>query len=144
MMKLSDSRYCYEVSEQLTEAMAERDAAKENLATVDANLSYKWRKSLGKESKARVTDTMVATMVQTSEDHEKAFNDYLIAKTKAERLQVLKESFQQRSYMLRDLVTLYSANYYEDASLKPTAAQDAAHYAANRQRIANFKEAKRR
>src|SRR6185437_11627731 len=109
----------YEVSEQLTMANAERDGAKEELATVDAELADKWRRSLAKTVKGRVTDAMVAQCVQTSADHEKAFTIYLNAKAKAEKLLVLKDAFMQRSYMLRDLVTLYSANYYEDTSLKP-------------------------
>lgn len=125
----------YMVSEQLTDALAERDAAKEELANVDADLYATWRTKLGKSEKGRVTDTMVNMHVQASADHEAAFANYLKAKTKAEKLLALKEAFQQRSYMLRDLVSLYSANYYEDTSMRPTKAQEASHYAANRQRI---------
>lgn len=129
----------YEVSEQLTNALAERDAAKENLANVDADLDSHWREHLNK-AKTRVTDKMVLSWVQTSEEHEEAFKGFLTAKHKAEKLLALKEAFQQRSYMLRDLVSLYSANYYEDASMKPSRAQDASHYAANRQRLAVARE----
>lgn len=125
----------YMVSEQLTDALAERDAAKEELANVDADLYATWRTKLSKDTKNRVTDTMVNMHVQSSADHEQAFTTYLKAKTKAEKLLALKEAFQQRSYMLRDLVSLYSANYYEDTSMRPTKAQEASHYAANRQRI---------
>lgn len=128
----------YTISEQLTDAIAERDAAKEELATVDADLDDQWRRKLAKkDSKARVTEAMVANHVITSLEHEKAFDIYLKAKTKADKLLALKEAFQQRSYMLRDLVSLYSANYYEESSIKPTKAQDASHYAANRQRMSN-------
>ncbi|HEV7234995.1 MAG TPA: hypothetical protein VGN15_02370, partial [Ktedonobacteraceae bacterium] len=84
----------------------------------------------------------VAQLVQTSDEHEKAFTQWLVAKTKADKLLALKDAFQQRSYMLRDLVTLYSANYFEDASLKPTKAQEASQYAANRARIANARASK--
>lgn len=131
----------YQVSEQLTAAIAERDAAKEELANVDASLAQKWRKHLSKDGK-RATDTMVAHCVQTSEQHEEAFTQWLSAKTKAEKLLALKDAFHQRSYMLRDLVTLYSANYFEDASMKPTKAQEASQYAANRARIANARASK--
>jgi hypothetical protein len=131
----------YQVSEQLTLAIAERDAAKEELANTDANLSQRWRKHLSKDGK-RATDASVAQLVQTSDEHEKAFTQWLVAKTKADKLLALKDAFQQRSYMLRDLVTLYSANYFEDASLKPTKAQEASQYAANRARIANARASK--
>lgn len=126
----------YTISEQLTDAIAERDAAKEELAAVDADLDGAWRRKLAKIHN-KVTETMVSNHVITSAEHEKAFEAYLKAKTKADKLLALKEAFQQRSYMLRDLVSLYSANYYEESSLKPSKAQDASHYAANRARMSN-------
>jgi len=132
----------YTVSEMVTEAVAERDAAKEELNSVDADLDNQWRKKLAKESKSRVTDAVIKSCVQTSLAHEKAFAVWLEAKTKADRLIALKEAFQARSYMLRDLVALYSANYYEEASVKPTKVQEASHAAANRVRMSNARAAR--
>jgi hypothetical protein len=133
----------YTVSEQLTDTIAARDAAKEELAAVDAELDHKWRKQLSKSQSGRVTEGLITSHITTSAEHEKAFLAYLDAKTKADKLLALKEAFQQRSYMLRDLVSLYSANYYENTSLKPTKAQDASHYNANRARINNARVAAR-
>ncbi len=132
----------YEVSDQLTTALAERDAAKEELAVVDAELDNSWRRKLAKV-KDRVTDKVVLSCVMTSPEHEKAFQSYLQAKTKADRLIALKEAFQQRSFMLRDLVALYSANYYETSSLKPTKAQDISHYHSNRTHLSNARVARK-
>lgn len=134
----------FDVSEQLTTAIAERDAAKENLATVDAQLDAKWRAKLNKVGAGRVTDKAIQSHVQTDKDHERAFDDFLVAKTAADTLSALKEAFQSRSYALRDLVSLYTANYYEVDSIKPTRAQEASHYAANRARISNAREARGR
>lgn len=131
----------YTVSEQLTDAIAERDGAKEDLASVDARLDTKWRKKLSDGNK-RVTEGLIQSHVQTDPEHEKAFDVWLAAKTKADLLEALKVAFQQRSYMLRDLVALYSANYYEDASVRPSKAQEASHYAANRQRMSNARAAR--
>lgn len=131
----------YTISEQLTDAVAERDAAKEELGAVDAELDGVWRKKLAKIH-AKVTEKMVENHVITSAEHEKAFNAYIASKTKADKLLALKEAFQQRSYMLRDLVSLYSANYYEETSIKPSKAQEASHYAANRSRISNARAAR--
>jgi hypothetical protein len=127
----------YTISEMLTEAIAERDAAKEELGMMDADLDNEGRRLLTKtgEKVARTTEAMFKNYVQTHRDHEIAFKTWLTAKTKADKLLALKEAFQQRSYMLRDLVSLYSANYYEDASIKPTKAQEASQYAANRSRM---------
>lgn len=131
----------YTISEMLTEALAERDGAKEDLSSVDADLDGEGRKKLAKLFD-KVTEQMVKNYVQTSAAHESAFNAYLDAKTKADKLLALKEAFQQRSYMLRDLVSLYSANYYETSSMKPTQAQEASHYASNRARISNARVAR--
>lgn len=131
----------YMVSEQLVEAIADRDFAKERLATVDAELDAYWRKQLN--TGVKVTDKTIQSHVQTSKKHRDAFDDYLDAKAHADKLLVLKESFQQRSYMLRDLVSLYTANYYEEASIKPSKAQEASHYAANRARMSNARVAVR-
>jgi ATP phosphoribosyltransferase regulatory subunit HisZ len=130
----------YNISEQLTEAIAERDGAKEDLASTDAGLDNKWRTKL--KALPKVTEAMVSNHVLTDPEHEKAFDVYLAAKTKADKLQALKEAFQQRSYMLRDLVSLYTANYYEDSAIKPSRAQEASHYAANRARISNARVAR--
>lgn len=131
----------YEVSEMLTEAQAERDAAKEELAIVDADLDRHYRAQLGKNGN-KVTEGMVTSHLQTDDKHKEAFTDYLALKNKADQLLALKEAFQQRSYMLRDLVSLYTANYFESESVKPSRAQEASHYAVNRQRIANARQTK--
>ena len=131
----------YTISEALTDASAERDAAKEELASVDAELDGMWRRKLAKVH-TKVTENMVSNHVLISDEHQKAFNAYLEAKTKADKLLALKEAFQQRSYMLRDLVSLYSANYYESASIKPSQAVEASHYAANRVRMSNARVAR--
>lgn len=131
----------YSISEMLVDALAERDGAKEDLAATDADLDGEWRKKLAKLYD-KVTEQMVKNHVQTDIRHEQAFDSYLDAKTRADKLLALKEAFQQRSYMLRDLVSLYSANYYETSSMKPTQTQEASHYALNRARISNARAAR--
>jgi len=131
------------ISEALTDALALRDGAKEALAYVDAEMDSMWRKKLSR-SDTKVTEKMVQNYVQCSHEHGKAFDVYLRAKTYADKLLALKEAFQQRSYMLRDLVSLYSANYYEASSIKPTKATEASHYNANRVRMSNAREARGR
>ncbi len=133
----------YTISELLTDAIAERDAAKEELSMTDADLDNEGRRVLTKaDSKAKTTEAMFKNYVQTHQDHENAFKVWLDAKTKADKLLALKEAFQQRSYMLRDLVSLYSANYYEEASIKPSKTQEASQYASNRARMSNARAAR--
>ena len=125
----------YAVSELLTSALAERDGAKEHMNSVDAELSAKWRAQLTTTNQGRVTDTMVASQVQVDTKHKKAVEEYLDLKAYADQVEALKSAFQQRSYMLRDLVSLYTANYFEDSSVRLTKAQEASHHSANRARI---------
>lgn len=131
----------YTISEFLTDAIAERDAAKEELSMTDADLDNEARRVLAKTD-GKTTEAMFKNYVQMHQDHENAFKAWLTAKTKADKLLALKEAFQQRSYMLRDLVSLYSANYYEEASVKPSRAQEASQYAANRSRMSNARAAR--
>jgi len=131
----------FEISEQVTIAIAERDAAKEELAYIDAELNAHYRTTL-KGTVTRVTDNQILSHIQRDKDHIAAFDTWAAAKLKADKLLALKEAFQQRSYMLRDLVSLYSANYYETTSMKPTQAQEASHYPANRARISNARAAR--
>ena len=131
----------YNISEVLTDAIALRDGAKEEHAAVDAEMDGVWRIKLAKVHD-RVTEKMVQNGVQNSPEHERAFATFLKAKTYADKLLALKEAFQQRSYMLRDLVSLYSANYYETSSIKPTPTMEASHYNANRVRMSNAREAR--
>lgn len=123
----------FKISEAYTEAAAERDAAKEMLTTTDANLDKKGRVELDR-AEEKVTEPMVKTYVQTHKDHAAATAVYLKAKHRANQLESLKESFQSRGYMIRDLCTLYAANYYERDSARPTNAGNRTTYSMARQK----------
>lgn len=130
----------YHVSEAHVEALASRDYLKEELNRTDAELSNHYRKELAKNGRA--TDKAVEAKVLSDADRQSAYDEYSEARLKADRLGALKDAFQQRGYMLRDLCSLYTSNYWQEASTKPTQAQDASHYAANRQRMSNARAAR--
>lgn len=130
----------FEVSEAFALAAAERDVLKDSIATIDANLDAEVRASFGD---AKVTEAMVKSKVQANPEHEKAFTNWLTAKEQADLLGALKEAFQQRSYMLRDLVSLYTANYFEQSAIKTDASSDALVYKNRRARLAAGREAKK-
>ena len=128
----------FEVSEAFAEAVALRDAAKEELANVDADLDSKARK--GKE---KITEGQVKSFINASEDHTDCVATWLDAKKEADRLGALKEAFHQRSYMLRDLVSLHNANYFEETSVRSNASQDSLVYNARRARLSAARESKK-
>lgn len=129
----------FEVSEAYVEAAAERDYAKEDLANIDAVLDSSIRKKL---SDKKPTEGAVKGLVQCSEEHSKAMRVYLEAKQLADKFAVLKDAFQQRSYMLRDLVSLHTSNYFQDSSVKITLQQDKSVYTQRRARLAMARESK--
>ena len=128
-----------DIGEYEVEAQAELDAAKEYLETVDAKLDIKYRQQYKDE---KTTEKMFANLVKVDPDHEKAFNEWLDAKTKAAELGNLQKSFLQRANMLKALGQLYSSNYWMEASIKPSKTVEDSHYLANRTRIANARAAR--
>ena len=126
----------YQVSEAYVEAVGERDTLKEQLASTDAEIDGEIRSN----AKTRITDTAVKNLVQCDADHEKAFKAYITAKVKADQLGALKEAFQQRGYMLRDLASLYVANYFDHSSIQGTSSQDKTIYEARRRTLAEARQ----
>ena len=121
----------FEVSEAYIEAMAERDACKEELASVDAGLDSKVRKKLEKASE-KITEPMVKNAIQIDKEHQEAFDTYMEAKIKADKLSVLKEAFDQRRSMLSSMVQLHSTSYWQQSSFG-----DKVIYTQTRQKLAD-------
>lgn len=125
----------YEVSEAYVEAIGTRDMLKEQLATSDAQLDGEVRLDLEK-AEVKITEGMVKSEIQISKKHEKAFKAYIAAKTIADKLGVLKDSFEQRSHALKHLANLYVSNYYDTTSVQGTSSQDKAVYDGRRRILA--------
>lgn len=125
----------YSAAEAYEDAVAERDTLKEALESVDAELDGVVRAKLdGKHDK--ITEAMVKSGIQLSPKHEKAFASFLEAKTRASKLEAMKDAFKQRGYMLRDLASLYVSSYFEQSSIRGTNSTDRAVYEGQRERLA--------
>ncbi len=107
----------FRIADALVLAQSERDMFKENISTTDAELNIEFRKDL-EEREIKVTDSKINAMVQKADEHLVAFNRYIDAREKADKLAAMKESWMQRSYMLRELVGLFIAGYFSDAAMK--------------------------
>lgn len=103
----------YRVSEAAAIAVSVRDAAKDTLARGKAQLELELRKD-AVDSKVRVTDKEILANVEADEGTLVLTTDYLDKRTDADLWFALKESFIQRSYMLRNLGSIYIAGYYSD------------------------------
>lgn len=106
-----------DAGDMTTDANSERDTAKEALDQMDAELYFKCKEDLEEEG-GKPTETAIKMAVEMHMDHIKATDRYLDAKRKAEKLGVLKESFQMRSYALKDMAGLYVANYFTTDSVR--------------------------
>jgi hypothetical protein len=126
----------FQISEAYVTAVGERDTLKEQLATIDAEIDGELRSG----AQTRITDTAVKNLVQCDKDHKKAFKKYIDAKVKADQLGALKEAFNQRSFMLRDLASLYVANYFDHSSIQGTSSQDKTVYDARRRTLAEARQ----
>ncbi len=124
----------FKVAEAHVEAMAERDALKEQLATVDATLDAKVRLEL-ENAGEKVTEAIVKNQVQSHHLHKSAFDEYSAKKKEADVLGALREAFSTRGHMLRDLVQLHIAQYWDNTSITGDPV-----YKRQRQRLADARE----
>ncbi len=131
----------FEISEASVKAAARRDYLKEQLANVDAKLGTKHRRVIEK-SGTRATEAVVNAAVNSDPEHAKASERYIKAREKAALYDSLKEAFQQRSYLLRDLSALYIAQYYERASISDNNATRGVKAERNMDRMADARAAK--
>jgi len=129
----------YEVAEACVAAAAERDARKEDLATIDAELDGLSRTLLSRREE-KVTEAMVKNTIQTNAKHEAAFNAYMQAKTESDLLSAMKDAFGQRGYMLRDMAQLYVASYFEQSSVQGNNNTDKVVYEARRDQAAKMRK----
>lgn len=107
----------YRVSKEFTLACSRRDEAYDKIKHVYSELSVNYRQDLENEGR-KVTDKAVDNWVIDHPDYRKAVGNHLKLKKVADDAGALKESFLQRSYMLREMVQLYVAGYYLDDAVK--------------------------
>ena len=106
----------WELSENYISLAAIRDQKKSDLESVEATLDSQVRLALDKVGD-KVTEAKVRCGIQTDPARVAALTSFYKAKEDAEKAQALVEAARQRSYMLRDLVTLHVSGYYSDSAL---------------------------
>jgi len=99
------SELFYHVSMQRAYAVDQRDTAKVELGELKARLQQGVRQSLA-DAGVRATEAMVQAEIDTTTEYQDKVRQYLALCAEAERWDVLRSAYQQRSYMLRALVDL--------------------------------------
>jgi hypothetical protein len=131
------------VSEAYVSACAKRDTAYDNIKTIDAELDKSIRVNFEKSGK-KVTDKVVLSETLAHADHQNAVYEHLTLKEQAEKLGALKESYSQRSYVLKELVNLYVSGYYAQSSVdrESSRAVDDHMYQSNKSRLAEERKSR--
>jgi len=98
----------YSVAVGYAEAVAGRDSVKLELEELQAKLDQDFRaEALRKNEK--ITEGSIQQKLKTMPKVQDLQQKFMDARTEAESWGVLKEAFQQRSFMLRELVALFIA-----------------------------------
>lgn len=114
----------YEVAKELAFAVSDRDAAKTFLTTAKAEADGRARNRLERNGE-KVTEKSVEALIPFDDAVVEAQNNFLNRNADVGKLTALKEAFEQRKDMLKNLTTLYVASYYgEVGGGRPTDVRD--------------------
>ena len=105
----------WNVGNLLTLAVSQRDGCKNQIEEATAELDSQFRRQ-AQEAEEKITETAIRSKIEASVLMQKLKTNYLALKLEADQLQVLREAFTQRAYVLKDLVSLYVAGYFAQAS----------------------------
>lgn len=106
-----------EVSEAHADAISTRDAAKEDHAKVAARVAYELRKAKA-ASGDKCNETMVSDETTLDPRFQESVEKVARAIREAAVLGALKDSFDQRGKMLRELASLYLGGYWQRNHVK--------------------------
>lgn len=109
----------YRVSKQLAMEQSLRDAAKQNLAEIEAKADLKVRKTFDDLDK-KTTEGLIRSNVLLHHDVIAANEDLQKRNIGLLKWTALKEAYMQRSYMLKSLVDLAYMNYYSEPTGSPS------------------------
>lgn len=105
----------YRVSQALALAISRRDFAKQTrdelMAELDADI-----RAVAARHEEKITEGGIKAQLTMDPAVKRAERECLDRGAMVGQLTALKEAFVQRSYVLKDLASLYVANYYSDAS----------------------------
>lgn len=114
-----------DIAEAVALAISRRDEAKDNLKVVEAEIDADIRKSieLDKDTK-KPSEPQIKMMIMLDKDMGTAQKRFDRLARDARALEACKESYSQRSYMLREMVALWLGGYYSDTVAKGRAGQE--------------------
>lgn len=104
----------YRVSQRLALLISRRDAAKQDLQEIEAEADRDIRKAASRNEE-KLSEVNIKSMIRLDRDVKEGERTLLDLNAAVNQWQALKEGFQQRSYVLKDLVNLHMASYFGDS-----------------------------
>jgi hypothetical protein len=95
----------YQVASAYVEAVSDRDAKKESMKQLDARIASEVRAAL-EEEKGKTTEAAVTQGVLNSKEFQEAREEFMDLCRETLELEVLKESFHARGFVLNNLTQL--------------------------------------
>lgn len=117
---ISYTSFFYHVGLGYADAVSLRDAAKEDVAVYEANLSREIRAAAAANGE-KITEAAIAARITADDRRLELVERHIRARLACERWSVLRDSFQQKGHMLREMVELHKVNYFGD---RPVTAND--------------------
>lgn len=113
---LHHSQLYFTVCEEYTIACSIRDDAKKNMEESYAQNSLRIRDQALEENK-KLTEDLVKQLTSLDRDYKEACKKYLSAKLEADLWGSLKEAYNTRGYMIREMAELWRASYFATSSI---------------------------
>jgi hypothetical protein len=98
--------------------MSRRDEAKTRLKEVEAELDELIRREMVKEGQ-KVTETQVKNLIIRHRDFTTQMRRLNFLEEDTARLAGVKDNYKDRSYMVREMVSLHLSGYFADLSGRP-------------------------
>src|SRR5258706_774898 len=119
---INNPSFIQEVCDEAAEAIAHRDAMKEALDTIDAELDAEIRELTSKD---KITETAIKAAIQRHPKHKKAFEESNQAKLRWAKAAGLVTAAEARSKAIEGLSFLYSKSFWAiDSTKKSPSAQE--------------------
>lgn len=123
----------YRVSMIVALWVSRRDTAKQNVATIEADVAYEMRTRCAAADK-KITEAGVVETQRRDPSLQKANKDLIEINYQLQQWTAMKEAIGQRGFAMRELVELYVSNYYVASGIK--GADEAREIDADRARLA--------
>lgn len=132
----------HEVSAMLVVAKEAKDMAKLERDRVEAETAKDVRRDFVK-NKTKYTEGTLREEIALDPDCSAAQDEYTKALSEVTAWEFMKEAFSQRSFMLRELAHLWSANYFGENSLQGSGDATAITAESNRRKLVKDREERR-